>query len=94
MHILALFPFRTEATQVVYTQDTTHVAVLAEWTMPAEAPVVPGTVLHLGFRVDMQERALLVTALTKFGVEVTLRHFRHVKFMKKLAVIAFFTQSS
>lgn len=42
----------------------------------------------------MQEWALFITAFTKFGVEVALRHLGHVVFMEELALVSFLTESS
>ena len=34
------------------------------------------------------------SGITESGIEVAFRHFGHVKFMKELALVSFFTQST
>lgn len=60
----------------------------------AEASVVPGTVFDLGLWINVQEWTFLVATLTKFGVEVALRHLGHVVLVEKLALVSLLTQSS
>ena len=62
-------------------------------SVPAESPVVPGTVPHFGLRVDVQEGALLVVAGVEPGVEVALRHLAHVVLVEELAVVALLAES-
>ncbi len=51
-----------EAGQVVEAEDAADMSVPARGAVPAEAPVIPGTVLDLALGVDVQEGALLVVA--------------------------------
>lgn len=63
-------------------------------TMLTEAAVIPRAVLDLGFRVDVQEGALLIAAFPELGVKVALRHLGHVIFMQELTLVPFLAQSS
>lgn len=55
---------------------------------------IPRTVFDLALRVYMQKRALLIVTSIKSRIEVALGHLRHVIFMKKLALVPFFTEPS
>lgn len=66
----------------------------AKGTMLTEATVIPRAVLYLGFRVDVQEGALLVAALPELGVKVALWHLGHVVFVQELTLVPFLAQSS
>lgn len=62
--------------------------------MLTEATVIPRAVLDLGFRVDVQEGAILTAAFPELGIRVALQHLGHVIFMQELTLVPFLTQSS
>ena len=82
----------TEAGQPVDTENSPDVTVPTVGAVTAEASVVPGTVSDLGFRINMEERTLLVVAGVEPGVEVALRHLAHVVFVQELALVSLLTQ--
>jgi len=82
----------TEAGQPVDTENSPDVTVPTVGAVTAEASVVPGTVSDLGFRINMEERTLLVVAGVEPGVEVALRHLTHVVFVEELALVPLLTE--
>ena len=62
MGVRTLVPSRTEASQIVDTENSPHMSVSAVGTVATEASVVPGTVSHLGLGVDVEEGTFLVVA--------------------------------
>lgn len=94
MHKFALGSIRTKSAQVVDAHDTSSVSVAADGAVPTEAAVIPGTILNFRFGIYVQKRALLVTARVEARIEVTLRHFRHVELVEKLALITFLAKTS
>ena len=82
----------TEAGQPVDTENSPDVTVPTVGAVTAEASVVPGTVSDLGFRINMEERTLLVVAGVEPGVEVALRHLTHVVFVEELALVPLLAQ--
>lgn len=55
---------------------------------------LPRTIFNLAFRVYVQKRAFLVMTCMESSIEVAFRHFRHVIFMKKFTLVAFFAKTS
>jgi len=94
MHKFTVFPFWTEAHQVVHTDHSSSVSVSAVRAVFAESSVVPGTVFNFGLRVDVQKWTLFVATLTKLGVEVALRHLGHAILVEKFTLVSLLTQSS
>ena len=82
----------TEAGQPVDAENSPDVTVSTVGAVAAEASVVPGTVSDLGFRINMQERTLLVVTGVEPGVEVALRHLAHVVLVEELALVSLLTQ--
>ena len=82
----------TEAGQPVDAKNSPDVTVATVGAVTAEASVVPGTVAHLGFRINMEEWTLFVVTGVEPGVEVALRHLTHVVFVKELALVSLLTQ--
>lgn len=89
--MFAGFPIRTETGEIVFTQNSSYVTMSASWAMPAEAAIIPRTILDLTFGIDVQEGALFFVAGVETRVEITFRHLRHVVFVEKLAAVAFLT---
>lgn len=94
MHVLAGLPIRTEAGQIIFTQNSSNVPVSASRSVSAEASVVPRAVLDLAFWIDVQKCALLFMTSVESRVEVALRHLCHVVLVQELTAVAFFTKSS
>ena len=64
------------------------------WTMFTKPSRIPGTFFYFWIRVNMKILAVTILTSTKFWKEITFRHFRHVIFMKKFAIVSFFTQTT
>jgi hypothetical protein len=94
MHVFAGFAIRTKAGEIVFAKNSPHVPMPAAWSMSTEASVVPRAILNLAFRVNVEESALFLVAGVESGIEVALRHFRHVVFVKKLAAVSLLAESS
>ena len=82
----------TEAGKPVDAENSPDVTVATVGAVTAEASVVPGTVAHLGFRINVEEWTLLVVTGVEPGVEVALRHLTHVVFVEELALVSLLTQ--
>lgn len=74
MSFITVSSFWTKSRQVVYAQDASHVAMTTVWTVTTESPVIPGTVLYLGFRINVEEGTFFVMTSIESGVKVALRH--------------------
>ena len=64
------------------------------WTMFTKPSGIPGTFFYFWIRVNMKILAVTILTATKFWKEITFRHFGHVIFMKKFAIVSFFTQAT
>lgn len=94
MHVLARAALRTEARQIVCTEDAADVAMPAMRSVSAKAAVIPRTVLDLAFRIYVQKGAFLVVAGVESGIEVAFRHLCHVEFVEKLALVALLAEAA
>ena len=108
--LLGIFAFRTKRTKTnnpILAHNFSNMSRFAHRPMFTEASRVPLTFFHLRVRVYMQvlkkvgkneikEEYLAVSifAAPKFREKVTFWHFGHVVFVKKLAVVALFAQTS
>lgn len=94
VHMLAVGAQRTEAAQVVHADDASRMSMPAVRSVSTEPPIVPGTVLDLRLRIDVQVLAVLVGARLELRVEVALGHLGHVVLVQELAQIALLAQAA
>lgn len=52
----------TEAGQIIFAQNSSHMSMTAIWPVPTEASIVPGTIFDLRLGIDVQKGALLFVA--------------------------------
>lgn len=73
---------RTESSQVVLTDQFSHMFVAAIGAMLAKSSRVPRTLLLLALWINVEIHALVsIAALTVLGVEPALWHLLHVEHM-------------
>lgn len=94
VHVLAVGAQRTEAAQVVQADDATRMPMPTVRSVPTEASIVPGTVLDLRLRIDVQVLAVLVRARLELRVEVALGHLAHVVLVQELAQVALLAEAA
>lgn len=82
MSIGAVETVRTESSQVVLTDQLSHMLVAAIWAMLTKSSSVPRTFLLLAFWINVEIHTLVsITALAVFGVKPALWHLLHVEHM-------------
>lgn len=95
MSIGTVEPIRTESSQVVLTDQFSHMFVAAIWAMLAKSSSIPRTFLLLAFWINVKIHALVsITTFAVFGVKPALWHLLHVEYVQKLTSISLFTQAT
>jgi hypothetical protein len=79
--------------KVIRAHLTTHVAILAVGTKTTKPSIIKGTISNFVFRFEMEERALIVAALTKGDEKVARGHFCQIVFMKEFTLIILLTKT-
>lgn len=73
--ILTIETIRTEAGNVVGTENAANVLQAAIGTSSAESSIEPGTLLDFAFFADVLKDALWIGTRVKHGEEITFGHF-------------------
>lgn len=94
MHVFTRLSIRTEASQIIFAEDSSDMPMATTWAMPAKASIVPRTVLDFALRVYVKKRTLFLVAGVESRIEIALRHFRHIILVQKLATVAFLAKRS
>jgi len=53
-------PSRAEPSKIIYTQNSSHMAVTTVRSMTTESTIIPRTVTNLGLRINMKERTFFI----------------------------------
>jgi len=91
---LAVGSLIAEARQIARARLQTPMHILAVWTKLAEAAFIPGAVLQLILRPDMQEVTVRVGAHTKVDEEMAWLHLAQVILVKELAILILLAQTA
>lgn len=94
MHKFTAGTVRTKTSEIIFTQNSSHMTMTTRGAMTTKSSIVPGAVFDLRFWIDVEESALFFMACIKSRIEVALGHFCHVIFVQKFAAVALLTESS
>lgn len=62
MHVFACGSVGAKSGQIICAQNTSHMPMTAQWTMPTKAAIIPWAIFDFTFRIDVQEWAFFVMA--------------------------------
>jgi len=94
LSVLAFRSLGTKSNQPIRAHYFPYMPWFTIWTMFTKPSRIPGTFFYFWIRVNMKILAVTILTATKFWKEIAFRHFRHVIFMKKFAIVSFFTQTT